>query len=141
MDVWDARPASKGRILFMDDEEPIREVAQAMLSYLGYEMCLAEDGTAAIRKYQRRRFDVVILDLTVRDGLGGLATLERLRLLDPGVVAIVSSGYSSDPVMADYGRFGFLAKVPKPYTPEALDEAIQPLLGIRSNTLSLRSRA
>ncbi len=135
------RPASKGRILFMDDEEAIRKVAQAMLSYLGYEVCLAEDGTAAIREYQRRRFDIVILDLTVRDGMGGLATLERLRLLDPGVVAIVSSGYSSDPVMADHGRFGFLGRVPKPYTPEALDEAIRPLLGMRSDALSLRSRA
>lgn len=135
------RPVSKGHILFMDDEEPIRKVAQAMLSYLGYEVGLAEDGTAAIREYQRRRFDIVILDLTVRDGLGGLATLERLRMLDPGVVAIVSSGYSSDPVMADHKRFGFLAKVPKPYTPEALDEAIRPLLEMRSDTLSLRSRA
>lgn len=135
------RSTSKGLILFMDDEEAIRKVAQAMLSYLGYEVCLAEDGTAAIREYQRRRFDVVILDLTVRDGLGGLATLERLRHLDPGVIAIVSSGYSSDPVMTDHGRFGFLAKVPKPYTPEALDEAIRPLLRMRALAPSLRSRA
>ncbi len=135
------RSASKGCILFMDDEEAIRKVAQGMLAYLGYEVCLAEDGSAAIREYQRRRFDVVILDLTVRDGLGGLATLERLRLLDPGVVAVVSSGYSSDPVMTDHGRFGFLAKVPKPYTPEALDEAIRPLLGMRANVPSVRSRA
>ncbi len=119
---------SKGRILFMDDDEPVRKVAHAMLSYLGYDVCLTADGSAALREYQKGTFDVVILDLTVRDGLGGLATLERLRALNPGVLAIVSSGYSSDPVMADHERYGFAAKVPKPYTPEALDAAIVPLV-------------
>ena len=119
---------SKGRILFMDDEEPIRKVARAMLTHLGYYVSAVAEGSAAVREYQKNRYDIVILDLTVRDGLGGLATLERLRALDPGVVAIVSSGYSSDPVMAEHERFGFVAKVPKPYTPEALDAAIAPLL-------------
>ena len=119
----------KARILFMDDEEPIRKVTQAMLTHLGYEVCVAADGGAALREYRKKRYDIVILDLTVRDGLGGLATLERLRALDPSVVAIVSSGYSSDPVMADHERYGFVAKVPKPYTPETLDAAITPLLG------------
>ena len=119
----------KARILFMDDEEPIRKVAHAMLTHLGYEVCVAADGGAALREYRKQRYDIVILDLTVRDGLGGLATLERLRALDPSVVAIVSSGYSSDPVMADHERYGFVAKVPKPYTPETLDAAITPLLG------------
>ncbi len=125
-----ARP-SKGRILFMDDEEPIRKVAQAMLTHLGYHVCTVAEGSAAVREYQKNRYDIVILDLTVRDGLGGLGTLERLRGIDPGGVAIVSSGYSSDPVMADHERYGFVAKVPKPYTPEALDAAIAPLLASR----------
>ncbi len=118
----------RGRILFMDDEEPIRKVARAMLTHLGYHVCAVAEGSTAVHEYQKNRYDVVILDLTVRDGLGGLATLERLRSFDPGVVAIVSSGYSSDPVMADHERYGFVAKVPKPYTPEALDAAITPLL-------------
>ena len=122
----------KGRILFMDDEEPIRKVAQAMLTHLGYHVCAVAEGSAALREYQKRRYDVVILDLTVRDGLGGLATLERLRGFDPGVVAVVSSGYSSDPVMADHERYGFVAKVPKPYTPEALDAVIAPVLASRA---------
>lgn len=132
---------TKARVLFMDDEEPIRKVAQAMLGYLGYDVCVARDGAAALSEYQRGHFDVVILDLTVRDGLGGLATLERLRSIDPGVVAIVSSGYSSDPVMADHERYGFVAKVPKPYTPEALDAAIAPLVGGRPGSLGRRSQA
>ncbi len=118
----------KGRILFMDDEEAIRKVARAMLTYLGYEVRLVEEGMAAVRAYQRARYDVVILDLTVRDGLGGLATLERLRALDPEVVAVVSSGYSGDPVMADHARYGFVAKIPKPYTPEALEAVLAPLV-------------
>ncbi len=122
-----ARPP-RARILFMDDDEPIRKVTQAMLTHLGYEVCVTADGAAALSEYRKKRYDIVILDLTVRDGLGGLATLERLRALDPGVVAIVSSGYSSDPVMADHERYGFVAKVPKPYTPETLDAAIAPLV-------------
>lgn len=112
----------------MDDEEPIRKVAQAMLTHLGYHVCAVAEGSVAVREYRKTHYDVVIPDLTVRDGLGGHATLERLRGIDPGVVAVGSSGYSSDPVMADHERYGFVAKVPKPYTPEDLGAAIAPLL-------------
>ena len=67
-------------------------------------------------------------DLTVRDGLGGLPRWSA-GARDMRVVASVSGGYSSDPVMADHERYGFGAKVLKLYTPEVLDATIAPLVG------------
>lgn len=110
----------KGRVLFMDDEPPIRQMAVVLLARLGMETVTAEDGAEAVRLYQQaqadgRPFDVVIMDLTVPGGMGGREAMARLREIDPQVRAIVSSGYSSDPVMANYRDYGFQAMVAKPY--------------------------
>ncbi|MEW6325844.1 MAG: PAS domain-containing protein, partial [Nitrospirota bacterium] len=102
----------RGRILFMDDEESIRNFAFDVLTHLGYEAAVAQDGREAIELFQKAKersqpFDAVILDLTVRAGMGGKEAVARLREIDPAVPAIVSSGYSNDPVLADFTRFGF----------------------------------
>jgi CheY-like chemotaxis protein len=76
-----------------------------------------------------RPYDAVILDLTVPGGMGGLEAMEALRKLDPEVRAIVSSGYSSDPVLANYRAHGFLGMVPKPYKITDLSKTIQTVLG------------
>jgi len=91
-----------------------------LLQYLGYDVSCAEDGTEAIKMYREsmaegRPYDVVIIDLTIPGGMGGKEAIEKLRELDPNVKAIVSSGYSSDPIMANYQDFGFNAVVTKPY--------------------------
>jgi nitrogen-specific signal transduction histidine kinase/ActR/RegA family two-component response regulator len=109
-----------GRVLVMDDEQTIRESATALLERVGLETQAVGDGTAVLREYALakeagRPFDVVILDLTVPGGMGGLETIEKLRQMDPQVRAIVSSGYSRDPVLAQYRAHGFLGMVPKPY--------------------------
>jgi signal transduction histidine kinase/CheY-like chemotaxis protein len=109
-----------GRVLVMDDEQTIRESATALLERVGLETQAVGDGTAVLREYALakeagRPFDVVILDLTVPGGMGGLETIEKLRQMDPQVRAIVSSGYSRDPVLAQYQAHGFLGMVPKPY--------------------------
>lgn len=118
-----------GRILVMDDELPIRDLARASLTRLGYEVDTAEHGNEALQKYETARtegrpYTAVIMDLTVPGGMGGKETIQRLLAIDPQVRAIVSSGYSHDPVMADYRSFGFSAVVEKPYKIESLAKAL-----------------
>lgn len=119
----------KGKILVMDDEESIRHVAGEMLAYLGHEATCAKDGAEAIELYKMsvsrgEPFDVVIMDLTVPGGMGGKEAMGILKRIDPGIVAIVSSGYSNDPVMAEPGKFGFSGVVAKPYTINTLSNAV-----------------
>jgi signal transduction histidine kinase/CheY-like chemotaxis protein len=109
-----------GRVLVMDDEEAIRRSAMALLQHVGLEASAVSDGAEALREYSAaqaagRPFDLVILDLTVPGGMGGQETIEKLRQINPRVRAIVSSGYSRDPVLAQYRAHGFLGMVPKPY--------------------------
>jgi signal transduction histidine kinase/CheY-like chemotaxis protein len=109
-----------GRVLLMDDDEAIRRSAAALLQRLGIEAVVVDDGAQVLREYAAARdagrpYDLVILDLTVPGGMGGRETMEKLLQLDPQVRALVSSGYSSDPVLAHYRAHGFLGIVPKPY--------------------------
>ncbi len=123
----------KGRILVMDDEEIIRAVAGEMLIAFGHDVASAETGETALEAYQAARnagspFDVVILDLTIRGGMGGLETLRKLIEIDPGVKAVVSSGYSDDAVLSNYREQGFRAFLKKPYNIEELQGILNPLL-------------
>ena len=125
---------AQGRILFMDDEIVLQELVGAMLEYLGYEVGLAADGESALRQFGAARqagrpFSAVILDLTVPGGMGGFETLQRLRVLDPDVRAIVSSGYSNDAIIANHRAHGFSAAIAKPYQMTELSEVIRQVLG------------
>lgn len=125
-----------GRILIMDDDESIRMVAGIGLSELGYEVSFANDGAQALEMYKSAMgaapFDVVIMDLTVPGGMGGREAIAQLRQIDPHVVAIVSSGYSNDPVLANYEEFGFKGFVPKPFRIQKLSQVIGEVLSGRS---------
>jgi two-component system, cell cycle sensor histidine kinase and response regulator CckA len=108
------------RVLVMDDEEGIRDVLSRMLSLRGVDVEAVDEGSVAIEKYRKalqegNRFDVVILDLTVPTGLGGRETMEQLLSIDPQVRGIVASGYSNDPIMVDYCKYGFSGAVSKPF--------------------------
>ena len=102
----------KGKILVMDDEEFIREVAIHMLGKIGYEVAVADDGNQAVEMYRQAQksgepFDTVIMDLTVPGGMGGKEAIQKLKKLDPKVKALVSSGYSNDPIMSNFRDYGF----------------------------------
>lgn len=130
-----AEPLEIGRlkVLVMDDEETIREVAQEILSRLGFETELASDGAEAVERYKQARdadspFDVVILDLTVPGGMGGEEAINRLHQIDPNVRAIVSSGYSNDPVVSEFRRYGFHGVVAKPYQVRDLTQTLRSVM-------------
>jgi CheY-like chemotaxis protein len=117
----------------MDDEEPIRDVARAMLSRLGYRVEVAADGEAAVERYRDAllagdRFDAVLMDLTIPGGMGGKAAIKELLALDPGATAIVSSGYADAPVMAEFEQYGFKGVVPKPFTIAELSRLLQQVM-------------
>ncbi len=124
----------KGRILVMDDEDFVRECVVDMLAALGYDAQAACEGEEAIRQYMQAQaaghpFDAVILDLTVRGGLGGKDTISRLQAFDPQVRAIVTSGYSQDPILADHKHYGFCNVIPKPYRLDELCAVVLTTLG------------
>jgi PAS domain S-box-containing protein len=123
----------KGKILVMDDEAIVREVLGKMLLALGYEVKFAEDGAGAIEFFSQSEesgdpFAAVILDLTVPGGMGGKEAMARLRKIDPQVKAIVSSGYSDDPIMADCQKYGFAAVIAKPYRISGLGKVLNNVL-------------
>ncbi len=125
--------AGHGRILVMDDEELIRNVAGHILKDLGYDVAFAKDGKEAIETYlnaekEQKPFDVVIMDLTIRGGVGGEEAVKNLIAVAPAAKVIVSSGYSKDPVMADYKRYGFCGVVCKPYNAQEISEEIARVL-------------
>ena len=122
-----------GMVLLMDDEKIVLEVASEMLGYLGFEVTTAGSGEEALELYDAARergehFDLVMLDLTVSGGMGGEETIRRLRETAPSVRAIVSSGYSNNPVMSDYRSYGFNGVVAKPYRIEQLQSVIDRVL-------------
>ena len=103
----------------MDDEPAIRAVLAAMLRHLGYDIITVAEGSEAITEYRNafqngHRYDAVIMDLTVPGGLGGLDVVRELLQFDPTLKAIVSSGYSSDPIMSEYRAHGFVGVVKSP---------------------------
>jgi PAS domain S-box-containing protein len=118
------------RILVMDDEEAIRELTSQLLGTLGYEVTAVPDGLEAVRIYERalrkgEHFQAVILDATVRGGMGGVATIERLRSMDPKVNAIICSGYSDEAALSEFLAYGFRGALPKPFTRSELADALQ----------------
>lgn len=122
-----------GRVLIVDDEEPIRDLVDFTLSRLGYEVSAAETALRGIELYREalgrgRRFDLVILDLTLPGGMGGKEALKRLIEIDPTVNAIVSSGYAMDATMSRSEDFGFRGMIAKPYEAAELGRVVREVI-------------
>ena len=114
----------------MDDEEIICDGIAELLQELGYEADFAREGTEAITLYEKARrtgrpYRAIIMDLTIPGGMGGAETMRKLLEIDPRTTAIVSSGYSEDPVMATYREHGFNGVLVKPFTLEELADVLE----------------
>ena len=129
-----AKPVTgRGKILVMDDEKMIRILAGEMLSQLGYNVEVSKDGVEAIELYKKagesgNPFDAVLLDLTIKYGMGGRQTIEKLLEIDPNVKAIISSGYSNGPIMSDFEAYGFKGILAKPFNMNELTKVLDGVL-------------
>ncbi len=124
-----AAPAGRSRLLLMDDDENFRKLTARILNDLGYETAAVSDGGPAVELYRQeleagRPFDAVLLDLLVPGDRSGAETLYRLREIDPGVKAVLCSGYTADPLMEEFREHGFAAALGKPFRVEELRETL-----------------
>jgi signal transduction histidine kinase/ActR/RegA family two-component response regulator len=122
-----------GRVLAMDDDAALRKLLTQMLERLGYQVECASDGAEAIVLYEKaktsaRAFDLVLLDLTIPGGMGGIGAAAKLREIDASAKLIASSGYSDAPVMSEFQTYGFDDVIPKPWTPAQVSEVLQRVL-------------
>jgi PAS domain S-box-containing protein len=126
-------PVKAAKVMIMDDEAMLLDVAQSQLAVLGHEAILVTDGVQAINRYQELQdnnapVDLVIMDLTIPGGMGGQEAAQKLLQVDPKATIIVASGYSNDPVMADYKEYGFRAAIAKPFDLKELSNTIASVL-------------
>ena len=126
-------PRGRGSVLVIDDEEMIRESAREALRRLGYDVTVAKEGSEGVRLYEEtlqraKPFDAVLLDLTIAGGMGGEEAVRDLPRIDPGARVIASSGYSNDPVMANFPKYGFRDVIIKPYRIDDLGDVLHKLM-------------
>ncbi|MEA2038575.1 MAG: PAS domain S-box protein [Thermodesulfobacteriota bacterium] len=121
------------KVLVMDDEEMMRDVSNGLLTHMGYKVTVAVEGAEAIEIYKKamgsdESFDMVILDLTNKVGMGGVETIKRLLEIDPDVKAIVATGYSNDPIISNFREHGFCGSLPKPFSMDELKTALREVI-------------
>jgi PAS domain S-box-containing protein len=125
--------SSRAKILIMDDEEPVRTVASEMLIHFGHEVACAVNGEEAVKLFREsmhrgNKFDLIIMDLTIPGAMGGKEAVQEVLALDPSAKVVVSSGYSNDPILANYTDYGFCSAIAKPYQLQELSRAISRLI-------------
>ncbi len=134
----------KGKILLVDDERMVLETASEMLQFLGFQVFTAEDSQTAFSLFQQacgsgEPFELVVLDLTIPGDLSGERILTKLLEIDPNVKALVSSGYSNNPIMANYLNYGFHGVVAKPYRVQELESEIRRVLSDSTEVLKMKN--
>jgi PAS domain S-box-containing protein len=122
-----------GNVLIMDDEEIVREVAGEIIQHLGFETDFAVDGQEALEKYSQAMkngnpYTMVVMDLTVPGGMGGGEAIKKLLEIDPRAKAVVSSGYSNNPIMANFSKFGFKGVISKPFRLDEVQKTLKLVL-------------
>jgi len=120
----------KGKVLVMDDEDMVGEIACQMMMHLGYDATHVKDGKTAVDEYVRRLqngkpFDMVIMDLTIPGGMGGKEAVTKILAVDPAARVLVSSGYSNDPIMTNFGEYGFVGVINKPFDLASIKQTLE----------------
>ena len=123
-----------GKILIMDDEDNIRTITCILLEKMGYDPMATPDGETAVEEYRRAFFagcpyDAVIMDITVPDGMGATDAIKKLKAIDPGVCAIVTSGFVTEMNQDDLYGQGFSGVLKKPYRSANLRDVLESVLG------------
>ncbi|WP_143170681.1 response regulator [Desulfopila aestuarii] len=121
---------SKGKVLVMDDEDMVGEIVCQMMMHLGYDATHVKDGKVAVDEYVRRfqngnPFDLVIMDLTIPGGMGGKEAVMEILAVDPSAKVLVSSGYSTDPIMTNFGEYGFVGVINKPFDLASIQQTLE----------------
>jgi PAS domain S-box-containing protein len=126
-------PSQKAKILVMDDNEMVRDVAKSMLDELNHEVVFASDGEEAVKLYRESLvtsdpFELIIMDLTIPGGMGGEEAVKEIHAINLEAKVIVSSGYSTDPIMSHFREYGFCDTLVKPYRFSDLSRIIASIL-------------
>jgi PAS domain S-box-containing protein len=129
----EGKPSDNLRVLVLEDEKMMQKVLLKLLKKLGYEVEISEEGSDTVERYlkalkEEKPYAVLILDLGIPAGKGGLEVIQELSTLDPNVKGIVSSGYNSNPIVANYKDYGFSGVLSKPYTVEQLKQVLNDIL-------------
>ncbi|MEA2116023.1 MAG: transporter substrate-binding domain-containing protein [Thermodesulfobacteriota bacterium] len=124
-----SQSSTPANIMVMDDDALLRDIAGSQLEHLGHNVVVVPDGDAAVQQYKEllnteKHIDIIIMDLTIPGGMGGKEAVQHILNINPDAKVIVASGYSNDPVMADYKEYGFSASVAKPFDLQELEKAI-----------------
>ncbi|MCP4760178.1 MAG: response regulator [archaeon] len=119
--------------LILDDELTVSKILKSMLKQLNIDSVETHDGEDTIRIYKEsliigKKFDVVILDLTIRNGMGGIETMKELIQIDKNVKVIISSGYIKGEIMKNFKKYGFIARLDKPYFINELSDVIKEVM-------------
>jgi two-component system cell cycle sensor histidine kinase/response regulator CckA len=123
----------KRRVLVMDDQQLVRIIAGKILNHFGFDVEFARHGGEAVEKYRTaidtsNPFDCVILDLTVEFGIGGKEAIKKMIEIDPNVRAIVSTGYTNDPIKYNYSAYGFKGYIMKPYEFSEINKVVREVM-------------
>jgi two-component system, cell cycle sensor histidine kinase and response regulator CckA len=121
------------KILILEDDDIVKEITSEILSLEGYEVTCSANGEETLTLYgaallSGNPFDVVFMDLNIKDGMGGCDTMKELLKLNPNIKGIVSSGFHDDPVMSHHAEYGFTSSISKPYTSKELIETVEATL-------------
>jgi len=124
---------TKKKILVMDDEDMVGEIACQMLRFMGFEAFWVANGAEAIQEYSRQKdagqaYSAIIMDLTIPGGMGGQEAIIEILAIDPAAKAFVSSGYTNDPIMVHYKDYGFVGVIAKPFDIAAVQQILNTIL-------------